>query len=220
MTISENEEELFKEWTKTRTPFVRDGVVSEQDYLKSCPRIAFILKETNAPGFNDLRKFLQGGGKRQSWDNVARWVHGIRNLPSECDWSFYENVNESFRREELRGIVVVNLKKCPGGSSSHYATLKKVATEDAPHIREQFAIYDPDITVCGGTGGLFHDGVHPGIDWRQTARGICWYRRNADKFVVAFPHPEARVQDSLLLFTLLDAIKEIRNNRDQGCLGG
>lgn len=114
----------------------------------------------------------------------------------------------------------MNLKKSPGGSTADPKALKKVATEDAPYIREQFAIYDPDITVCGGTGGLFHDRVHPGMDWRQTKRGIWWYGRNADKFVVAFPHPEARVQDSLLLYALLDAIKEIRNTRDQGCFGG
>ena len=56
MTIFKSEEELFKEWEKTRKPFVCDGAVSEQDYLKSCPKIAFILKETNDPGDDfDLR---------------------------------------------------------------------------------------------------------------------------------------------------------------------
>ena len=55
MTIFKREEELFKEWEKSRTPFVRDGAVSEHDYLKSCPRIAFILKEANDPGVPKAR---------------------------------------------------------------------------------------------------------------------------------------------------------------------
>ena len=123
MTISAKEEELFKEWEKSRRLFVRDGVVSERDYLKSCPKIAFILKETNNPGFNDLREFLRDGGREESWNNVARWVHGIRNLPSECNWSCYEKIEEGFRREMLRGIVAMNLKKSPGGSSTDSADL-------------------------------------------------------------------------------------------------
>ncbi len=218
MTISAKEEELFKEWEKTRRLFVRDGVVSERDYLKSCPKIAFILKETNNPGFNDLREFLRDGGREESWNNVARWVHGIRNLPSECNWSFYEKIEEGFRREMLRGIVAMNLKKSPGGSSTDSADLKKVAKEDAPYIQKQYAIYDPDITICGGvkTGDLFWEALHRDSDmeWKQTTRGIWWYSRSAHKFVVAVPHPEARVQDSLLLYALLDAIKEIKENQD------
>ena len=219
MTISAKEEELFKEWEKSRRPFVRDGVVSERDYLKSCPKIAFILKETNNPGFNDLREFLRDGGREESWNNVARWVHGIRNLPSEYEWFSHEKKTktEAFRKETLKSVVVMNLKKSPGGSSAAYKALKNVAREDAPYIQKQYAIYDPDITICGGTettGGLFHDVVHPRMKWKQTTRSIWWYSRSAHKFVVAVPHPEARVQDSLLLYALLDAIKEIKENQD------
>ena len=215
MTIFEKEEELFREWEKRRESFIRDGAVSERDYRQSNQKIAFILKEANKPGdIDDLRKFLQGGGKRQSWDNVARWVHGIRNLPSECDWSFYEEMDGNCRKKMLRGIVVVNLKKCPGGSSSHYAALKKVAKDDAPCIRKQFAIYDPDITICGGTGELFREVLHRDMKWRQTSRGVRWHCRKAHRYVVAFPHPEARIRDSFLLYGLLDAVKEIKQEQD------
>ena len=220
LTISAKEEDLFKEWRKSRTPFVCDGAVSEQDYLKSCPQIAFILKETNDPGDDfDLRQFLQNqnGGKGTTWNNVARWVHGIRNLPSECDWSCYENVDARFRREVLRGIVAMNLKKSPGGGRTVFRVLKNVAREDALHIQNQYSLYDPDITICGGvetTGGLFHDLVHPGIEWKQTTRGIWWYRRNAQKYVVAFHHPAARVRGSRMLGDLMTAIKEIKQEQE------
>lgn len=223
MTIVEKEEELFNEWGKNRSDFVPDGAVSERHYLKSCPKICFILKEVNDPGEGfDLREFMRNGGRDATWNNVARWVHGIRNLPSECNWSFYKKIDEGFRMEVLRDIVAMNLKKSPGGSSTDSADLKKVVGEDTPFIQKQYAIYDPDITICGGaetTAGLFREAVHPNMSWKQTTRGIWWYRRNADKYVVALPHPEARVQDSLLLYASLDAIKEIRDNQDQGCLG-
>ena len=87
--------------------------------------------------------------------------------------------------------------------------------EDACYIKSQYAIYDPDITICGGneTGRLFHGLVHPQMTCNQTTRGICWYRRGNSKCVVVFPHPAARVQDSLLLYGLLDALKEIKVDR-------
>ena len=50
--------------------------------MASSPSIVFILKEVNDPdgGGWDLRQFLRNNGDRpQTWNNVARWVHGIRN---------------------------------------------------------------------------------------------------------------------------------------------
>lgn len=215
MSILEKEEKLFKGWKGERDKFVSDGAVSACDYLTSCPKIAFILKEANSPGREfDLREFLRDGGRPATWNNVAIWVHGIRNLPSECPWFTYERQAEemeALRKETLKSICVLNLKKTPGGSSSS-RELGKVAKEDARYIRNQYAIYDPDITICGGneTGELFHCVVHPKINWRQTKRGIWWYPRKEGKIVVIYPHPEARVQNSLLLYGLLDALKEIK----------
>ena len=74
----------------------------------------------------------------------------------------------------------------------------------------------PTPNFAKGSGDLFWEALHRDSDmkWKQTTRGIWWYSRSAHKFVVAVPHPEARVQDSLLLYALLDAIKEIKENQD------
>lgn len=45
MRIRDEEELLFAEWEGAREGFVRDGVVSEVDYLQSDPKITFIFKE-------------------------------------------------------------------------------------------------------------------------------------------------------------------------------
>lgn len=212
MSIYELEEQLFEQWQKNRKGFVRDGVVSESDYLSSNPKIAFILKEVNDPdgGNWDLRKYVSEGGRSQTWNNVARWVHGIQNLNSIPDWSFYSDITNEFRVEVLKSICVMNLKKSPGTHTTDQATLNTVANEDKDNIKHQYAIYDADLTICGGTGGLFKSVVgHESFDWKSTKRGVWWYERDANKYVVSFAHPEARVQPALLVYGLLDAIQEI-----------
>ena len=85
-----------------------------------------------------------------------------------------------------------------------------VAKEDKDYIREQYSIYEPDLTICAGTGDLFKRVVgHESKKWEQTKRGIWWYQRDANKYVVSFAHPEARVHSPLLIYGLLDAVHEI-----------
>lgn len=212
MSISEEEEKLFQQWQENRKRFVRDGVVSEGDYLASSQKIVFILKEVNDPdgGGWDLRKFVAEGGRHQTWDNTTRWVYGIRNIASIPDWNFFKNITKNFRIETLKSIGVLNLKKSPGMHTADHASLTAVANEDKKFIQQQYSLYDPDLTICGGTGELFKKVVgDKSMKWSQTSRGIRWYERNTGKFVVSFAHPEARVADPLLVYGLLDAICEI-----------
>ena len=212
MEIHQIEEKLFTEWEANRKGFVRDGVISEIDYLASKPKIAFILKEVNDRdgGGWDLRKFISEGGRSQTWNNIARWVHGIRNLGSVPDWNFYEEITNEFRVETLKSICAMNLKKSPGTHTTDHASLNAVANEDKEYICRQYSIYNPDITICGGTGDLFKWIVgHESLTWNRTKRGIWWYERDVNKYVVSFAHPEARVQNPLLVYGLIDAIHEI-----------
>ena len=213
MKVVVEEESLFQSWRKYRSGFVEDGVVSEQDYLTSSPSIVVILKEVNDPdgGGWDLRQFLRNGGRSQTCNNVARWVRGIRNRGQGDDWpNQYEKISEEFRIEVLRSICVINLNKSPGTHTTKIEKLKKVATEDAVLIQSQYAIYDPDLTICGGTGDLFREVVgHDKHQWSQTRRGIWWYQRAPEKVVIAYSHPAARVQASLLHYGLIDAVNEL-----------
>ena len=213
MSIRIDEDQLFEVWKAGRPGFVADGVVSEEAFLTSSPRIAVVLKEVNDLGGGgwDLREFLREGGRPQTWDNVARWIHGIRHRQNSMDWpENYEQVTEGFRVEWLRAICAVNLKKSPGTHTADHASLARVAREDASRIREQFQLYPAELTICGGTGGLFREVMgHDALEWRQTTRGVWWYQAGDSQFVVTYAHPEARVQDSLLHYALLDAINEI-----------
>ena len=117
MTIEDKENQLFEEWAKKRKPFVRDGVVSKEHYRKSKHKIVFILKEVNKIKRHnwDLRNFVLRGSRRQTWNNVARWVHGIREIWESREtpkWEFYEDKDmKKFRKETLKSICAMNLKK-------------------------------------------------------------------------------------------------------------
>jgi len=211
--LKQSEEELFCQWEANRRGFVPDGAASEMDYLLSNPKIVFILKEANDPDNNklDIRNIMLKGERPQTWNNIARWVHGINNLAAVPAWNFYEKITNDFRAKMLKSISTINLKKSPGIHAADHASLSKVANEDKEYIRRQYSLYDPDFTICGGTGELFRRIVNHDKQWNATKRGIQWYERKAKKYVISFVHPEARVQDSLLIYGLLDAIREILN---------
>lgn len=212
MSISAQEEELFKLWEGGREGFVRDGVVSESDCLASQSKIVFVLKEVNDLGGGgwDLREFLAEGGRTQTWNNIARWVHCIRNRQNIPSWDIYSEMSNDLRVEILKSICALNLKKSPGTHTTDIVSLNAVAEEDKDYIQRQYSIYDPDLTICGGTGDLFKwVAGHQEKKWQQTKRGIWWYERSDRKYVVSFSHPEARVHSPLLVYGLLDAVNEI-----------
>ena len=136
MTLVEKENVLFEEWKKGRDDFVSDGVVDENAYAKSVKKLIFVLKEVNFADENrDLRKFLRDRNERpQTWDNVTRWVMGIRRLKDDLPWVDLENIDQEKRIETLKSICAVNLRKSPGGYTSDNKRLKVVAKEDKNYI--------------------------------------------------------------------------------------
>jgi hypothetical protein len=215
MSIRTSEEKLFADWRVNRHGFVSDGVVDEDAYLTSCPKLLFVMKEVNDPdgGDWDLREFVRDGGRWQTWDNISRWVEGIRSLSEDIPWEKLEEVDAERRRRTLRSIAVMNLKKSPGGHTTDSGELAKVAEEDQEFLNKQFALYDADVTICCGTDtsntfhGLISLGGQP--QWKSTRRGTYFHEYRRRKFVVAYSHPEARVASPLLYYGLVDAMREV-----------
>lgn len=213
MSIRCQEEKLFSDWSIGRSDFVTDGVIDEQLYLGSQKKLLFVLKEVNDLGGGgwDLREFVRAGGRAQTWNNIARWVEGIRNLPQDLTWDSLEVMDEPRRQAALSSIAVMNLRKSPGGHTTDVVRLKEDSNRDIELINRQIAIYDPDYLVCCGTSDLFHSIVHfPQYPaWKRTARGVWYHEPRAGKYVIAYSHPEARCASNLLHYGLVDAIREI-----------
>ena len=218
MSILEAEDLLFSEWKVNRPGFVADGVADEKAYMASSPKLLFVLKEVNDPdgGDWDLRQFIREGGRAQTWNNVTRWVEGIRRLSEEIPWEELREVNEEKRRRILHSIVAINLKKSPGGHTTDPAALFATAAEDKAYLNRQFSLYEPDVVICCGTdtSNTFHRLVDLGAqpNWKDTRRGIGFHEFKPQKFVVSYSHPEARCADCLLYYGLVDALREIQHS--------
>ena len=215
MGIAEQELKLFDEWSKNRDGFVSDGVVSEIDYVKSELKLCFVLKEVNDldGGGWDLREFIRNGARPQTWDNITRWVQCIRSGKVDVQWNNLAQVTPELRANVLRAICAMNLKKSPGTHTTVKATFEAALAEDRSLIKRQYNLYSPDITVCCGTGWELRDVLALEDDTVfETSRGIRWFNNSQKKPVIMFAHPAARVQDSLLVYGLVDAVREIMFN--------
>lgn len=215
MSIRESEQRLLERWKANRPGFVADGVVDHDSYSASIPKILFVLKEVNDPSgtFRDLPKFLLDGGQPKTWDNITRWVEGIRRLPEDVLWEQFSAIDKDRRCAALKTIVVINLKKSAGGHVADSSAVDKIAQEDSSYINEQFSLYEPDIVICGGrdTGWTFRKILTPDAAprWRLTRRGVEFHEFSQGKFIISYMHPEARVADCLLYYGLVDALREL-----------
>jgi len=215
MSIQSREDELFAEWSRSRPDFVKDGVVDEQAYLSSSPKLLLVLKEVNDPGGGgwDLREVLREAVRKPTWDNVTRWIEGLQALPEHIDWENLNEIEQKRRRKALRSIVAVNLKKSPGGHTSDPVAVEEAAKKDKAFFNRQFQLYKPDFVICCGTSDLFHKIVlfptEP--DWCRTKRGVWFHEYEKGRRVIAFSHPGARCAPYLLHYGLIDAVREIQN---------
>lgn len=156
--ILDQEKVLFSEWALKRKDFSPDGMIDELSYLESNPKILFLMKEVNSENGFDLKQFIKDGGRRQTWDNIARWVYGIRNIKKDIEWNELEKINTDKQRQELfKSICVMNLKKSPGSCIANHNELWKIADEDKIFLNNQFKIYfenqvtRPDIIIACGS---------------------------------------------------------------------
>ena len=178
MSIYEDETKLFDSWIGKRDGFVVDGVVSEEHYINSPLKLCFVLKEVNDEGGGgwDLRQFVREGARSQTWDNVSRWVKCISKFDQDVSWSELAHITEEDRKDTLKSICAMNLKKSPGGHTTIKASFNKVVAEDKEYIHKQYSLYNPDITVCCGTGWEFRWALDlDKTEVYETSRGVRWF---------------------------------------------
>ena len=215
MTIKESEEKLFGEWKQNREDFVEDGLVDEEIYSTSEPKIIFLMKEVNdrKRELTDLSKYLHNGGCGHTWNNITRWIEGIRQKDEDKPWKCLKEISEDRRKNALLSIGVVNLKKSPGGYPTNNDALEEFAHEDKFFLKRQLMLYDADLTICCGSvvTRLVKQVIKfdPQPEWKTTKRGIEFCEYRPEKYVIGYCHPAAQVPDNLLYYGLVDAIREI-----------
>lgn len=208
MNISERENKLFDIWMKKkgRKPFIKDGLPSPEEYLKSKVKILFILKDANfgisdednkSGNFDSSPHDLRAELRKDPhvwWRKVRNWCAPL--LDSNLTW---EDVKNKDIGESLAPFGFIQLKKNAGSGSVKYDTLLKVAKEDREEIKNQIAIYNPDFIVCCGVGEILYEDVYSGLEQRTlTPEGVGYWKVNIGSddtnstYIIDYCHPSAR----------------------------
>ena len=205
MSIKERERSLFEGWRAKTKNFIEDGVVDEQSFLQQQCRYVFVLKEANQMGTTTLTDFLRDGAPGNgghTWNPVCRWLTG------EASRTF----TTAERKEILRDIAVMNLKKEDGGNVTDMRELERVVERDCDLIKAQMEIYiqhEPVVFICCGSGLLtmisrhVFSGVE--IDRNATLPFIKPYA-GREAYFVGFNHPNARKADLAAKFRSIHSL--------------
>ena len=145
---------LFSQWGKeVNGKFVPDGIINLKKWEKANKKILVILKETNDfdnYGLNDLidkniNNSKSGIWKGLTWHNIGRISYKLLNSNAS-----FEEAHKK-RKEILRYISVMNIKKTPGKNKSNYKVIQYNANKYGNYIKEEIEIINPDIVILGGT---------------------------------------------------------------------
>jgi len=208
--MREEEDALFAEWRKRHQRFCPDGALDENRYLKSHPKIVFVLKETN-DWAKDLRRTLLEIDRKPTWDVVGRWALDLHEDTRPVKWEALANMSAETKRSALAKTVVMNLKKSPGAGSTDEQKFRQVVRADADLILRQYRLYKPCLVVCCGklTADCFREDVvkYKGApDFAANAIAYWWLD---GALVIESQHPKARERHRDLHFWVIDAVREV-----------
>lgn len=216
----------FKE--KGEHIIVYDGIVDSETYEKTQPKILVLLKEANHKNAQEswhLTTFLSKGARNQTnnptWDNVARFVERVLATDENINWEDLKGDNQNRRKEYLKKICAINVKKVPGGSSADENEIKNVTKRDAELLREQIDLCNPNLIICGCGGKgkktakfvcvtLFGNC----IKWEKTNNEIeYFFDEDKKRIIIPYIHPAAdsygKITMKNLVEPLVNATKEI-----------
>lgn len=110
------------------------------------------------------------------------------------------------RARILRQVAAVNLKKTPGGAVASMRSIHAHAKRDAEFIREQVALYQPDLTIACGTFWICEEifGLDPDLRGGQPPCHV--HRDPRLGALVSFWHPQARLPADWLCHKFAEAV--------------
>lgn len=226
MSLFTEEDKVFEEWRKVlgELPLVTDGIVYENDWTKSSPKILFVLKEANQKDPHSAvlsREWLYDGAGSNTWGNIAMWTHAIRHYKENLKWSDKINLRsleKARRRYHLQTIAAMNLKKTPGGASTNKVELREFVKKYNGLLRNQVDLYwsQVDIIVCCGVEvfSLFRSLIKDIPLQKHTFRSadknetktIFYYQTDDGKLIIDFYHPQAHMSKEFMYNSIRDIV--------------
>lgn len=192
-TIIENQEKLLKKWKSERLEykrFVKDGILDENAYLASSPKIMFLLKEGNddfeniAPLKDGSKGYGPNGNSNTFWRLISGWSYIAHKA-----WNEEEVLKKDVmvaKEKPVKAIAYINVKKhIENKPKSDDFEILKYAKEDREFLKEQIELTNPDIIFCGGTKESF--------DLLYNSQRIdTWIHSSDKRLIIDYHHPSCR----------------------------
>jgi hypothetical protein len=210
-------ESLFCKWKDARPnyDFISDGILDYNVWIKQCPKILFILKETKDDYYKLNQPVPADKVNGLFWFNIARWTYAIKEL-------YYKNLaslifpNNDELKKEINEIAIVDIKKTNEEKTlSEKVDIIKYADDDREFLMEQIEIINPQVIVCGGTFEEYKNHIYNGeITNNNMIKYKCsgsidssvWKHRH--RIVFYFYHPSSRFSPHNLYNNLCQLIIE------------
>lgn len=145
-----------------RHGIIKDGIVNDNYYEASQPKILWVLKEA----WEKLKDDQIGGGwsvtqdllnnpdfefkNNGTYPAMAYASHAIRN--GYADYSTIPKLSESVDvQKSLKSLAYINLKKIPGGTRSEQEDIRNYAITYQDLLIQQICEIKPDVIIYGNT---------------------------------------------------------------------
>lgn len=193
MTKNQQLDLLFDEWENSnplyKGKFVRDGILNEALFEKQKIKILFLCKEPNNPrqSSEDFRVNFGGGSFSPSFSfSISEWAYGLLN-----NFPDYDYINNKKRREALRCIAFMNLKKIGGKSVSFRKEIEQHIIEDRSYLQRQIEIINPDLIIGSVTHYRSWQLLFEAHEYSKSGYGIKLLKWQHYP-IIDFYHPSAR----------------------------
>ena len=211
MTKTERLNALFTEW-KDQKPaeeakrMCLDGIVCEERYDNTNPKILFILKEPNNPGPEkpgfDFRELWGDGEVNHGFPKrLCEWAYGIWNgFPPLGQYDALV-ISSNIQSDTIRSIAFMNLKKVGGGGTADAGVIKAATEANLCFLQRQISIINPDVIIGGIGDSSLWEMLFPDIGEFQPSGfdiKVAHLQRDTKVIrVIDFYHPAYRVPTAM-----------------------
>lgn len=196
---------------------ITDGVCDFDGYLKSNPKVMWILKEPNGQkedgsiegggwsivkdGFSDI----EATAKQPTFQKIIYVMYGYLNGYKYNDMEYICNNHEMVK--VLHNIAYLNVGKMPSYSRSTPTNIEQCYQQWKPILDKQIETYYPDVIIFGNTFEHFRNDFNDnGLEFINSyPEWIDIYKCN-NRLLFAAYHPLQRCGDEEYINTLIDAL--------------
>lgn len=203
---------------------ITDGVCDFEGYLKSNPKVMWILKEPNGQ-FSDgeiegggwsivehsFRNDLEGVAKQPTWQKIIYVMYGYLNGCKYEDMDYIRDNQEMAK--VMQSIAYINVSKMPGQRKSNPDNIEWCYQQWKPILQKQIETYAPNVIIFGNTFEHFRgDFETKGLEQLEGCPGWIDLYKSEGRLMFAAYHPLQRGGDKEYIDTLIDTLNKYYPN--------